>query len=76
MIYQITGTQSFLTAVYLFVKGKSEQNYMLVCHCTFNDVFSTPLQSCQLHQVHTRRIRSSSLSNLIPTATEKSLPKH
>lgn len=42
MIYQITGTQSFLTAVYLFVKSKSEQNYMLVCHCTFNDVFSTP----------------------------------
>lgn len=38
MIYQIAGTQPFLAAVCLFLKGDSQnKSYVLVCPCTFNE---------------------------------------
>lgn len=75
-IYQITGTQPFLVAVHLFLKGNSEQeSCVVVCPCTVNeDLFSSTPNL--LYQAPTRRICSSSLSNCITTGTEKSLPKH
>lgn len=41
MTYQTTGTQPFLAAVHLFLKGDLEQkSYVVVCPCTFNkDLF-------------------------------------
>lgn len=43
MIYQVTGTQPFLAAVCLFLKGDSpNKSYVLVCPCTFNeDLYSS-----------------------------------
>lgn len=43
MIYQIAGTQPFLVAVHLFLKGHSEQkSCVVVCPCTVDeDVFSS-----------------------------------
>lgn len=46
MIYQVAGTQSFLAAVCLFLKGDSQnKSYVLVCPCTFIEDLYSPVSN-------------------------------